>query len=224
MALRIDGKAHADRIVAALSARVAGLKAAGCVPHPAVVLVGDDPAGDINVRREVRRCAQAGIRSREHRLDRSTTESELLRSIDRSNIDPTVHGGLVRLPLRTGRRAAEILDGIDPAKDADGFHPVNVGRLSSGTGGLGPCTPLGVMRLLDAVIAEDRGLERDRDRHIQYRRQTRHHAAAGKRSYRNNACCRATTSAVVAAGSLLAVVPMRAPRRAALHAGERRSA
>src|SRR3546814_220975 len=98
------------------------------------------------------------IRSIEHRLQADADEAELLTLIDSLNADPSVHGILVQLPLPKGMNAAAVLDRIVPTKDVDGFHPVNVGRLSSGTGGLVPCTPLGIILLLDSVVEDYRGL------------------------------------------------------------------
>jgi methylenetetrahydrofolate dehydrogenase (NADP+)/methenyltetrahydrofolate cyclohydrolase len=99
-----------------------------------------------------------GIRSTEYRLPETTSQEELIGLIDRLNADPRVHGILVQLPLPEGIDAAGVLDRISPFKDVDGFHPVNVGRLSTGTGGLIPCTPLGILMLLDSVVSDYRGL------------------------------------------------------------------
>lgn len=159
MARVIDGRALAACLVDASSQRVEALKARGIAPSLAVVLVGTDPASEVYVRRKVAECAKAGIRSIEHRLPTSTSSADLLALIDALNADDTVHGILVQLPLPDGIDASGVLDRIDPAKDVDGFHPVNVGRLSTGTSGLVPCTPLGVIRLLDTVIEDYRGLE-----------------------------------------------------------------
>lgn len=129
----------------------------GLPPALAVVLVGDDPASEIYVRRKVAECRTAGIRSAEYRLPAVTAEETLLGLIDLLNRDATVHGILVQLPLPTHIDAGRVLDAIEPGKDVDGFHPVNVGRLSTGTGGLVPCTPLGCMMLLDTVVDDFRG-------------------------------------------------------------------
>lgn len=134
------------------------LKAAGIAPALAVVLVGDDPASDIYVRRKINECRKAGIGSIEQRLAADCSQATLLTLIDRLNADPAVHGILVQLPLPPGIDATTVLDRISPAKDVDGFHPVNVGRLSTGSQGLVPCTPLGIMMLLDSVIEDYRGL------------------------------------------------------------------
>ncbi len=155
----IDGRALARRLSEETRASVAALRdARGVVPGLAVVLLGDDPASQVYVARKVAETARAGMRSIEHRLDATTDEASLLALIAALNADPAVHGILVQLPLPPQIDAACVLDTIDPAKDVDGFHPVNVGRLSTGTGGLVPCTPLGCMKLLDTVIDEYRGL------------------------------------------------------------------
>ena len=132
-------------------------RAHGLSPALAVVVVGDDPASDIYVRRKVAACGKAGVRSIEHRLPASTSQAALLDLIDDLNRDAGIHGILVQLPLPPGIDSAKVLDAIDPAKDVDGFHPVNVGRLSTGTGGLVPCTPLGCMMLIDTVVDDLRG-------------------------------------------------------------------
>ncbi|PXA97673.1 bifunctional methylenetetrahydrofolate dehydrogenase/methenyltetrahydrofolate cyclohydrolase [Nostoc sp. 3335mG] len=156
----IDGRGIARALSADVAARVTALQArTGRAPALAVVLVGSDPASDIYVRRKVAECRKAGIDSIEHRLSADTTEAVLLALIDTMNRDDSVNGILIQLPLPGHIDAGRVLDRIDPAKDVDGFHPVNVGRLSTGTGGLVPCTPLGVMKLLDRVIDDYRGLD-----------------------------------------------------------------
>ena len=158
MARLIDGKA----IAAGIEARVAdGVRALaenrGIVPGLAVVLVGEDPASQVYVRRKIKRTRTVGMRSIEHRLPVTTSEADLLALIDQLNQDAEVHGILVQLPLPKHINANRVLDAIHPAKDVDGFHPVNVGRLSTGTGGLIPCTPLGCMMLLETVVEDFRG-------------------------------------------------------------------
>lgn len=156
----IDGRGMARAISADVAARVAELHArTGHGPALAVVLVGADPASEIYVRRKIAECRKAGIASIEHRLPADTSEAVLLALIDSMNRDDGVDGILIQLPLPGHFDAGRVLDRIDPAKDVDGFHPVNVGRLSTGTGGLVPCTPLGVMKLLDSVIDDYRGLD-----------------------------------------------------------------
>ncbi|AJP72680.1 bifunctional 5,10-methylenetetrahydrofolate dehydrogenase/5,10-methenyltetrahydrofolate cyclohydrolase [Sphingomonas hengshuiensis] len=160
MATIIDGKALAEQVTQAVAADAARLVAErGVHPGLAVILVGHDPASEIYVGRKMRQAARAGIVSFEHRLPADTPQADLLALIARCNADAQVHGILVQLPLPPHIDPARVLDAIDPAKDVDGFHPVNVGRLSSGTGGLVPCTPLGCIKLLETVIDDFRGLK-----------------------------------------------------------------
>ncbi len=137
---------------------IVALRTRGVNPVLAVVLVGSDPASEVYVSRKIAECERVGIGSVERRLPPECTEAELLTLIDGLNHREDVHGILVQLPLPVGVDASKVLDRISPAKDVDGFHPVNVGRLSAGIGGLVPCTPLGVMMLLDSVIDDYRGL------------------------------------------------------------------
>lgn len=158
MAALIDGRAMARALGERTAQAVARLKTDGVDPALAVVLVGHDPASEIYVRRKIGECRKAGIISIEKRLAADCGEQALLDLIDMLNADPAVHGILVQLPLPASIDAARVLDRISPAKDVDGFHPVNVGRLSTGSKGLVPCTPLGIMLLLDSVIDDYRGL------------------------------------------------------------------
>ena len=159
MAQIIDGKAMARALTDRTADEVRQIVAeTGTPPGLAVVLVGNDPASEVYVGRKIAQCRKAGIVSFEHRMPATTAEGELHALIDQLNADPAVHGILVQLPLPAGIDAARVLDRISPLKDVDGFHPVNVGRLSTGTGGLVPCTPLGIMMLLDSVIDDYRGL------------------------------------------------------------------
>ena len=155
MAKILDGTALARQLLEQTADKIRDL---GHSPGLAVVLVGNDPASEVYVRRKVAQCRNAGIRSTEHRLPDCTSQADLAALIDQLNNDATVHGILVQLPLPAAIDATEILDRISPLKDVDGFHPVNVGRLSTGSGGLIPCTPLGIMMLLDSVIDDYRGL------------------------------------------------------------------
>jgi len=160
MAEIIDGTAIAAKLAASVAADVRQFVVErGVVPGLAVVLVGQDPASQVYVNRKVSQTRHVGMRSIEHRLPVETTEEKLLALIATLNSDPGVHGILVQLPLPAQINASKVLDAIDPAKDVDGFHPVNVGRLSTGTGGLIPCTPLGCMMLLETVIDDFRGLK-----------------------------------------------------------------
>jgi len=156
----IDGKKIATALEMQISHGVRKLRSdAGVTPGLAVVLVGEDPASKIYVARKIEKTKAVGMASIEHRLPATTTQAELLSLIETLNKDAAVHGILVQLPLPPQIDALRILDSIDPHKDVDGFHPVNVGRLSTGTGGLVPCTPLGCMLLLDTVVNDYRGLK-----------------------------------------------------------------
>ncbi len=145
----IDGKATAAGIRAELAAQVAALGASGIVPGLAVVLVGDNPASVSYVTAPERACAAVGIRSFPHHLPAATTQAELLALVARLNADPAVHGILVQLPLPKGLDEDAVLLAIDPAKDVDGFHPVNVGRMMLGQPAMLPCTPRGICVLLE---------------------------------------------------------------------------
>lgn len=127
-------------------------------PSLAAVLVGREPASAIYVKRKLEKAQEIGIRAITHYLPDTISEAELAVLIEQLNKDSAIHGILVQLPLPKQIRATHILDLIMPEKDVDGFHPVNVGRISTGTGGLVPCTPLGCMMLLERVIPDFRGM------------------------------------------------------------------
>lgn len=160
MADIIDGRVVARQVDAQTAAEVNEMVAAG-MPRPglAVVLVGSDPASEVYVGRKIKKSEEVGIRSFEHRLPEATTQDALLTLIARLNADPEVHGILVQVPLPPHIDTGLVLRAISPTKDVDGFHPVNVGRLSTGTGGIVPCTPLGVTKLLDTVFDDLTGLD-----------------------------------------------------------------
>lgn len=141
----IDGKQVAARLRAGLATRIAGL---GWAPGLVVVRVGEDPASGVYVRNKDRAAREAGFASRTRHLPASTTEAELLAEIAALNADPAVDGILVQLPLPAQIRAEAAIAAVDPAKDVDGFHPMNAGRLAAGLPGLVPCTPRGAMHLL----------------------------------------------------------------------------
>jgi methylenetetrahydrofolate dehydrogenase (NADP+)/methenyltetrahydrofolate cyclohydrolase len=146
----LDGKALAARMEAALAAEVARLKAeTGKVPGLAVVLVGDDPASAIYVKRKAEACRRAGFLSRELRLPAATTEAELLRLVRELGRDAAIHGILVQLPLPQHISKATVLHAIPPEKDVDAFHPESVGHALIGDETLAPCTPQGVLLLLE---------------------------------------------------------------------------
>ncbi len=155
----IDGKAIAAALRRDVAAGVATLTATGIIPGLAVVLVGHDPASEVYVRNKARQTVECGMRSFETKLAAMTPEAELLALIARLNIDPTVHGILVQLPLPAHIRASAVIEAIAPAKDVDGFHPLNVGRLATGEPALVPCTPLGCIKLARSVHASLKGLE-----------------------------------------------------------------
>jgi methylenetetrahydrofolate dehydrogenase (NADP+) / methenyltetrahydrofolate cyclohydrolase len=146
----IDGKA----VAAALRQRLAGeIASLPFRPGLAVVLVGENPASAVYVRSKDRAAGAAGIAARTIRLPDTTEEAALLRVVAGLNDDPEVDGILVQLPLPPQIRTRAVIEAIDPAKDVDGFHPLNVGRLHDGLPTLSPCTPRGVMRLLEAAGA-----------------------------------------------------------------------
>ena len=151
MARILSGKEFAARIKEDAARGVAELKAAGVLPRLAVIIVGSDPASEVYVRNKQRTCEELGIRSDHIALPAETSKEELLACIEELNVDPEVHGILVQLPLPTqiAEDEEEILSHIDPRKDVDGFHPVNVGHLVLGAPGLRPCTPAGCIRMLD---------------------------------------------------------------------------
>ena len=156
----IDGKAIAAQVRAGVAARVAALKAEhGLTPGLAVVLVGEDPASQVYVKNKAKQTAEAGMASFDHRLGEATSEAALLDLIAALNADDAVHGILVQLPLPGQIDGARVLNAIDPAKDVDGFHPMNMGRLASGERALAPCTPRGCIILAKHVRADLTGLE-----------------------------------------------------------------
>ena len=156
----IDGKRVATALRERIAVAVSSLSADhGLVPGLAVVLVGEDPASQVYVRNKAKQTVAAGMRSFEHRLDRETGEAALLDLIARLNADPDVHGILVQLPLPSQIDTQKVLMAIDPAKDVDGFHPLNVGRLATGEAALVPCTPLGCVILAKSAREDLTGLE-----------------------------------------------------------------
>ncbi|HXE58604.1 MAG TPA: bifunctional methylenetetrahydrofolate dehydrogenase/methenyltetrahydrofolate cyclohydrolase FolD [Gemmatimonadales bacterium] len=145
----LDGAAIGRAIRDEVATEVARLKAAGCTPGLAVVLVGDNPASQVYVRSKGKACEEAGMHSVTIRLPAETTEAELLATIDRLNADPAIHGMLVQLPLPKHIHSETVLRRIDPRKDVDGFHPINVGKLVVGDPtAFRPATPYGVQQML----------------------------------------------------------------------------
>ena len=156
----IDGKAVAEQIKADIRSATDALAAAGKRrPGLAVIMVGDAAASEVYVRNKRRSCDQAGIFSSAHDLPATTSEAELLDLVQLLNRDNAIDGILVQLPLPKQIRTRPVIDAIDPAKDVDGFHPYNLGRLAQREPLLRSCTPYGVMRLLDSIGAKIAGME-----------------------------------------------------------------
>ncbi len=149
MAIRIDGKALAAAVRERAAADVCELKAQGIEPGLAVVLVGDNQASATYVRSKLRDCEQCGIASFDYKLPAETTQEELMDLVVRLNADDAVTGILVQMPLPRHLDEEAVVAAISPDKDVDGFHPENLGRLVRGIPGLRPCTPAGVMAMLD---------------------------------------------------------------------------
>ena len=155
MARRIDGKAFAQGLRERVGEAVSSLQRDhGLTPGLAVVLVGEDPASQVYVRNKGKQTLEAGMKSFEHKLPDTTSETELLGLIDQLNADPDVHGILVQLPLPDQIDSHAVINAINPDKDVDGFHLINVGRLSTGASGLVPCTPLGCLMLLKDELGD----------------------------------------------------------------------
>ena len=144
----IDGKQVAAEMRAELKAEVAKLKEQGIVPGLGVILVGDDPASHSYVTAKERACEEIGIYSDDNRLDAKTPQRELMALVEKMNHDPKINGILVQSPLPEGLDESEVVLGIDPSKDVDGFHPVNVGKMVIGQKAFWPCTPHAIIQLL----------------------------------------------------------------------------
>ena len=153
----IDGRAVAKALKEEIAQRTQAMIAQGVTPHLAVVLVGEDPASQVYVRNKENGCIKAGIRSTVIRLEEDCTQQELEETVKRLNADASVDGILVQLPLPKHLNEASVLRLIDPDKDVDGFHAMNSGRLMNGQPGFVPCTPLGVMKLLEAYGIDPAG-------------------------------------------------------------------
>ncbi len=150
----IDGRAVAERLRERVAARTAELAKHGVVPGLAVVLVGEDPASQVYVGSKTKQAAAAGLKHFDHRLPATTGTSELIALVEQLNARQDVHGILVQLPLPPGVDSAAVLAAIDPAKDVDGFHAVNAGRLALGQDATVPCTPLGCLILIREVTRD----------------------------------------------------------------------
>lgn len=153
----IDGREVAKKWKENAAQRAQALTEKGVTPHLAVIVAGDNPASQVYVRNKENACLRAGIRSTILRLPESCTQEELEGAVAALNADQGVHGILVQLPLPKGLDEARVLALIDPEKDVDGFHAMNTGKLMSGQPGFVPCTPLGVMKLLEAYNIPTRG-------------------------------------------------------------------
>ena len=146
----INGVVVSNRLRYQVSIRAAELRKKGVVPGLSVILVGDDPASAVYVRNKVKACEQHGLRSTLDRMPAETTEAQLLNRIQELNLDPTVHGILVQLPLPLHIDSHKVIEAIAAEKDVDGFHVANAGALMTGSARFKPCTPYGVMKLLEA--------------------------------------------------------------------------
>src|SRR3712207_2186369 len=154
----IDGKACAEGLRARIAGAVKSLAGQSVTPGLAVVIVGEDPASQLYVKNKARQTVEVGMRSFEHVLPASTSETELLDLVARLNADPAVDGILVQLPLPKQIDAQKVIEAIDPAKDVDGFHPINAGKLMTGVPGLVSCTPLGCLLLIQSMRRDLAGL------------------------------------------------------------------
>jgi len=156
----IDGKAMAANLRADISRRVALLKERhGVTPGLSVVLVGEDPASEVYVRNKGKSTLEAGMNSATYKLPDSTSHDEVMAKVEELNNDPKVHGILVQLPLPDQVDSDAILNAINPDKDVDGFHTLNVGRLNSGQDAMVPCTPVGCLLMLKEVIGDLTGMQ-----------------------------------------------------------------
>ena len=159
MAKIIDGKAIAKEVRAEIAAECAELKEKGIIPGLAVIIVGEDPASQVYVRNKKKACEEVGFFSEVIELPEKTTEEELLALVRKLNADPSIHGILVQLPLPKHISDATVIANIDPAKDVDAFHPSNVGKIMIGDYDFLPCTPAGVMVLLEKSGVDISGKE-----------------------------------------------------------------
>lgn len=156
MSQLIDGKAFAENLRQTIASQVIDIEKEHHIrPGLAVVLVGEDPASQVYVRNKEKFAIECGFKSETFRLPATTTQTELLELVENLNNDPTIHGILVQLPLPKGLNEEEVLYKINPQKDVDGFHPINIGLLSIGKPSLIPCTPLGSLLLLQDKLGKD---------------------------------------------------------------------
>jgi methylenetetrahydrofolate dehydrogenase (NADP+) / methenyltetrahydrofolate cyclohydrolase len=155
----LDGKVVAAKVQAAVAEGVTALRARGVHPTLAVVLVGEDPASKVYVGGKRRACQAVGIEARDHLFPQGLTETDLLALVRALNADRSVHGILVQLPLPQGIDEDRVIAAVDPSKDVDGFHPENLGRLLAGTPRVVPCTPAGIVEILDHYGVDLKGAE-----------------------------------------------------------------
>jgi methylenetetrahydrofolate dehydrogenase (NADP+)/methenyltetrahydrofolate cyclohydrolase len=155
----LDGKALSNKVKEEIKLRTLELKKEGIVPGLAVILVGDDPASQTYVASKEKSCIEAGIFSEKITMNKDASEERLLDRIAKLNKDDSIHGILVQLPLPKHIDTAKVLEAIDPKKDVDGFHVSNVGQLVTGKQSLVPCTPLGVMRILEEYNIDPMGMD-----------------------------------------------------------------
>lgn len=156
-AIKMDGKALSAKVRGKILEETQSLKAQGIVPGLAVILVGDDPASEIYVRNKEKACTECGFYSEKHVLPASATEQELIALIHTLNESPKINGILCQLPLPAQISEDAVIAAIDPRKDVDAFHPANVGRIMIGDFDFLPCTPAGVMELLDEYQIDPKG-------------------------------------------------------------------
>lgn len=159
MALILDGKAVAAKVQAGVATDVAALRARGVVPTLAVVLVGEDPGSKVYVGRKRAACEAVGLVARDHLFPGGLDQAGLLALVEELNADPAVHGVLIQLPLPPGVDEDRVIAAVNPRKDVDGFHPENLGRLLAGRPEMVPCTPAGVLEILDHYGIDLKGVE-----------------------------------------------------------------
>jgi methylenetetrahydrofolate dehydrogenase (NADP+)/methenyltetrahydrofolate cyclohydrolase len=157
--VRMDGKALSKKVRGQILAETEALKAKGITPGLAVIIVGEDPASQIYVRNKEKACEECGFYSEKYALPADTTEEELLALIDKLNKDDKIHGILCQMPVPKQIREQAVIDAISYKKDVDAFHPINVGKIMVGNFDFLPCTPAGVMELLDEYGVDPKGKE-----------------------------------------------------------------
>ena len=156
-AQRIDGIALSHKLRADVSSRAAALKAKGITPGLAVILVGENPASQVYVRNKVKACQESGLHSLLEKYSEDMSEKALLERIESLNLDPSIHGILVQLPLPQHIDAQRVIEAISPNKDVDGFHIASAGALMTGMPGFWPCTPYGCMKMLESIAYDLKG-------------------------------------------------------------------